>query len=148
MGPSFDSMLGLEGTHMAWTAQIVDKRRVNERLHVMIEYTNGVTTYRDEMVSRSGQGADWIASQVEKTLADLAGVDALGDAISLGAVAPVVVNPATRTPREKYADKLAKFNAYLGAMRQGIVAVDRPEFLTLKQWLTDNFQDSFVDLFL
>lgn len=132
---------------MAWTAQVVDKRKANGQIHVVVEYSDGASSFRDTLVSRSGQNAQWVSEQVDRRLAELSGVDALADGISLGNVAPVVVNPNAKTQKEKYADKLQKFNGYLSAMRQGIVAVDRPEFLTLKQWLTDNFEDNFIDLF-
>lgn len=133
---------------MAWTAQVVEKLKSNGQLQVVVEYANGAITFRDALVTRSGQGAAWLSDAVKRRLADLADVDTLKDAIPDG---PVTVLPdvtPNATPKEIYERRYRRFEAYLGLMRQGIVAVDRPAFVTLKQWLTDNWDDAYLDIFL
>ena len=133
---------------MAWTAQVVEKLKANGQLQVVVEYANGATTFREALVSRSKQDAKWLSDAVKRRLDDLNDIDALNDAIPDGPVTviPDVTNNAT--PKEIYERKFRRFEAYLGLMRQGIVAVDRPEFVSLKQWLTNNFEDSYLDIFI
>ena len=64
---------------MAWTAQVVEKLKSNGQLQVVVEYANGATTFRDALVTRSGQGAAWLSDAVKRRLADLADVDTLKD---------------------------------------------------------------------
>ena len=133
---------------MAWTAQVVEKLKSNGQLQVVVEYANGATTFRESLVSRSKQGAEWLSDAVKRRLADLADVDTLKDAIPDG---PVTVLPdvtPNATPKEIYERKFRRFEAWLGLMRQGIVATDRPAFVTLKQWLIDNWDDAYLDIFL
>lgn len=133
---------------MAWEAQVVEKLKSNGQLQVVVEYANGATTFRESLVSRSGQGAAWLNDAVKRRLADLDAVDTLNDAIPDG---PVTVLPdvtPNATPKEIYERKFRRFEAWLGLMRQGIVAVDRPAFVTLKQWLIDNWDDAYLDIFL
>lgn len=133
---------------MAWTARVVEKLKANGQLQVVVEYANGTTMFREALVSRSKQDAKWLSDAVKRRLDDLNDIDALNDAIPDGPVTviPDVTNNAT--PKEIYERKFKRFEAYLSLMRQGIVAVDRPEFLALKQWLTNNFEDSYLDIFI
>lgn len=133
---------------MAWTAQVVEKLKSNGQLQVVVEYANGATTFRESLVSRSKQGAEWLSDAVKRRLADLEDVDMLKDAIPDGPVTILPDNTPNATPKEIYGRKFRRFEAWLGLMRQGIVAVDRPAFVTLKQWLIDNWDDSYLDIFL
>lgn len=134
---------------MAFTAKIVNKTWKNGQLTVELEYTDGVRTFHDSMVSRSGQVADWVESEVARRLSDLAGLDALAESIKLGPVAVNAVRGVTKeTPVSEYETKLRQFNAWLEALRQGVTPVDRPAFVALKTWLRDNWQDEYLELFL
>jgi hypothetical protein len=133
---------------MAWTARVVEKLKSNGQLQVVVEYANGATTFREALVSRSKQDQDWLADAVKRRLADLADVDTLKDAIPDGPVAVLPDVKPNATPKEIYERKFRRFEAWLGLMRQGIVAVDRPAFVTLKQWLIDNWDDAYLDIFL
>jgi len=133
---------------MAWTAQVVEKLKANGQLQVVVEYANGATTFRESLVSRNKQDSGWLSDAVKRRLSDLNDIDNLHDAIPNG---PVTILPdvtPNATAKEIYERRFRKFEAYLGLMRQGIIAVDRPAFLTLKQWLTDNFDDSYLDIFI
>jgi len=48
---------------------------------------------------------------------------------------------------DEYADKLLLFRAWLDALRNGITTQDCPDFIALKQWLTDNFSPDKIRLF-
>lgn len=134
---------------MAFTAKIVNKIWKNGLLTVEIEYTDGVRTFHDSMVSRSGQAADWVENEVVRRLTDLAGLDTLAESIELGPVAVNAVHGvAKETPVSEYETKLRQFNAWLEALRQGVTTVDRPAFVALKTWLRDNWQDEYLELFL
>lgn len=136
---------------MGYTAQIIEKQRQDGQLHVLLEYTNGTDTFRERMTSRSGQGGGWIKAEVARRIAELDGLDALETTIAPGPVdgAPEpVAEPTTETPRQKYERKLREFDAWLNALRQGVVTADRPAFVELKQWLRDKWRDDYIDLFL
>lgn len=133
---------------MAFTAKIVNKIWKNGQLTVELEYTDGTRTFHDSMVSRSGQVVDWVESEVERRLNDLAGLDALAESIEFGPVAVNAVRSARVEPVSEYETKLRQFNAWLEALRQGVTPVDRPAFVALKMWLRDNWQDEYLELFL
>lgn len=135
---------------MSYTAAIVDKRIEHGQLHVTLEYSDGETTFREEMVSRSGQVADWITSEVARRINDLASVEVLHDRIALG---PVELNKQAEaqrpaTPRDEYAERLRIFEGWLNALRQGVTTIERPAFVALKQWLRDNWRDEYLELYL
>lgn len=108
---------------MAFTAKIVNKAWRNGLLTVELEYTDGERTFRDSMVSRSGQAADWVESEVARRLNDLAGLDALAESIELGPVAVNAVRSVKVTPISEYEVKLRQFNAWLEALRQGVTTI-------------------------
>ena len=130
---------------MAFTAKIVNKAWKNGQLTVELEYTDGQRTFHDSMMSRSGQGADWVESEVARRLNDLAGLDALAESIELGPVAVNAVRAVKAAPVNEYESKLRQFNAWLEALRQGVTTVDRPAFVALKTWLRDNWQDDYLE---
>ena len=133
---------------MAFTAKIVNKSWKNGLLTVELEYTDGVRMFHDSMVSRSGQAADWVESEVARRLNDLAGLNVLAESIELGPVAVNAVRAVRVTPVSEYETKLRQFNAWLEALRQGVTTVDQPAFVALKTWLRDNWQDEYLELFL
>ena len=48
----------------------------------------------------------------------------------------------------EYADKLKVFRAWLDALRNGLTTPDNPEFVAVKDWLTDNFTADKIGLLL
>lgn len=136
---------------MTYTARIIEKRRENGLLKVIVEYSDGINTFRDEIASRSAQDPNWISSEVQRRLTDLEGLDILEKSIQLGPVTlKSITTPKVKTsrPKQEYEANYKKFTAWLEALRQGIVTVDRKAFVDLKQWLIDNWKDEYVELFL
>ncbi len=135
---------------MAFSAKVVSKFWKGGLLTVEVEYTDGTRTFKDNLVSRSGQEADWVEQAVARRLAELDGLDKLAAGIAVGPVDPGVKQPpvAEPSPRETYAAKLREFEAWLSALRQGVTTVDRKAFVDLKQWLRDNWQDEYIELYL
>lgn len=135
---------------MAFTATVVNKDMVSGQLVVTLEYTDGTYTFREAMMSRGDQSGDWIAEGVKRRLAELDGVKALDAKIAAGpvVVSPVVVEPSEPSDRDQYKAKLDLFNGWLNALRQGLTTTDRQSFVDLRQWLRDNWQDEYVELFL
>lgn len=129
-----------------WTARVVNKSWKNGLLTVELEYSDGVRMFHDSMVSRSGQAADWVQSEVERRLTDLAGLDALAETISLG---PVTVAETVRSfqPVDEYAETLRRFNAALNAARQGILSDDAAIVNDLRCWLREGFRPEHLELF-
>ncbi len=132
-----------------YTANVINKAVQNGTLIVEIEYTHGEHSFRDKLISRSGQATDWIAREVERRLADLEGLDVLQAAVQVGTVAPEIKPPSVEpTAAAIYAAELRKFEGWLNAFRQGVTTPDRPAFVSLKQWLTDHWDDSYIELYL
>lgn len=133
-----------------FSATIVNKIWKNGLLTVEIEYNDGARMFHESLISRSEQADDWIEQAVKQRLAELDGLDKLATAVAIGPVVPGVKPQPTSepTPREVYAAKLREFEAWLQALRQGVVTVDRKAFVDLKQWLLDNWQDEYLDLYL
>lgn len=135
---------------MAFSANVVSKFWKGGLLTVEVEYTDGARTFQDNLVSRHDQAPDWVEQAVARRLAELDGLDKLAAVITVGPVAPgakkqPVFEPS---PRAVYAAKLLEFEAWLSALRQGVVTVDRKAFVDLKQWLRDNWQDEYIELYL
>ena len=132
------------------TANIISKTIRDGTLIVEIEYTHGEHSFRDKLISRSGQTADWISQEVKRRLVDLEGLDALQSAVQVGTVTPEISKPAVVEPTaaEVYAARLREFEGWLNAFRQGVTTPDRPAFVSLKQWLTDHWDDSYIELYL
>jgi hypothetical protein len=136
---------------MGYKANVISKQFNNGLLTVVIEYTDGITTFTDKMTSRSGQDENWINDEVKRRLSDLDGVEVLKGAIALGQVIPDALPKKHVTPSEpkaEYEANLKVFTAWLEALRQGLVTTDRKAFVELRQWLQDNWIDEYVELFL
>lgn len=132
-----------------YTAKIISKSITDGLLTVVIEYSDGKTSFQDKMVSRSGQADDWVEQEVKRRIAELEGLSALQSKISTGAVSVATEKPVgVKTAKDTYAEKLREFEAWLNALRQGVTTVDRPAFVALKQWLHDNWQDEYLELYL
>lgn len=134
---------------MAWTAEVTGKNYVGGTLEVTVTYTDGKRIFNDKLVSRSDQAPDWLENEIKRRLTDLEGLDKLAAVIAPGPVVPGTKPPVEEpTARDVYAAKLREFEAWLSALRQGVTTIDRPAFVTLKQWLLDNWQDNYIELFL
>lgn len=135
---------------MSYTARVVETQVQNGQLAVLLEYSNGAQTFRDKMTSRGGQAGDWVEREVERRLAELDGLDTLATKIQPGEVKPKKKDePQPQdSGRAAYEAKLREFEAWLQALRQGVVTVERPAFVALKDWLRANWRDEYIELFL
>lgn len=132
-----------------WTSKILNKTIDNGMLNITVEYTDGVHTVTDAISTRSGQPTDWLNRMLYNRIKELTGLIALEATIPTGVYAttvpPVVEEePATMSQYEK---KLRKFGKYVEAIRKGVISDTNPDFLQVKQWLTDNFSADNVKYF-
>lgn len=134
---------------MTFSAAVIGKAWRNGQLFVELEYTDGDRLFRDTMVSRSGQGSDWVQREVARRLRDLTKLDELADSIQLGKVDisedTPTVDPASE--KEVYRIKLRLFEHFVSVLAKGFSTQDNQDFVDLKLWLTDNFKTEYLDLF-
>jgi len=135
---------------MPYTAAVVSKQIKQGQLHVVLEYYNahGEGILRDEMVSRSNQDDNWIMNEVMRRIKDLEGVDILYNRIVTGTVKIPAPEKKVVTLYDKYAQDLNNFSRYLAALRQGIIPIDRTEFVALREKLKTNFRPEYLELFM
>ncbi len=132
---------------MTYTARIVEAQRQDGQLRVIVEYTNGTAVVRDSMTTKSAQDGDWIAREARRRTAELDGLEMFAAGIVAGPIDLMPPEPPVTTPRERYAAKLTEFRWWTEALRNGFAPVAKPEFVAARQWLMDNFDVAYLDLF-
>lgn len=138
---------------MAWTTQITNKIIIDGLLKVVVEFSDGIQTFKDRYETRNAQDANWLNYNIARRISDLEGVVAFADTIPIGTFTPtaivteVVVDETKLTPKEKYARKLKKLESLISAIKKGIISETDVDFIATKQWLIDNWSINYFDLF-
>jgi hypothetical protein len=136
-----------------WKAQLVGKSRKQDGLQVDVRFFDDAkkesTEFVQEYTTNQSAGVPkWIQQQVFRRLAVLTAFDtalaslALGDIAGLPADAPT----AEQNARTAYSNKLETYQRMLRGIEYGIFTGNETQITSTKQWLLDNWQNSFIDL--
>ena len=127
---------------MAWTASVTGSQKIDGRVEVTVEYTDGVSPF-SEVYRNSNPTAEWIPNTVFSRIQQLDVMDAF--TIGNGVVTPIDPN-ADPNPSEweKKAHVLTQFAYTL--VNQGDLPPNNPTFLALKSYVLNNANTYFQSL--
>lgn len=133
-----------------WTTEIISKSISNGVLQVVVSFSDGTQTFTDKYETRNGQDANWLNDNIKRRIDDLTSVVAFADTITLGNYQIVEPVPTPEEPLEGkalYERKLKKFERMVAAIRKGATTDQNVNFINLKKWLKNNFDEQYLDLF-
>ena len=131
-----------------WTAKLIDKSKVEDRIVVRLEFTDGTTTLGDEVSVRNFQKG-WIKRYVIDKLRVLNDRDAEFTAIKSGDIDTTVtpeVKPTVDAARQQFIKDLNLYRQMLKAVDLGLVLTTSKKLLNLKTKLKGEFLPSYIDL--
>ena len=138
---------------MAWNAQLVGKTHEQDRLKVNVRFFNDTneagTSFVQEFVVSAEEGTlVWLRKQVYKKLAALTTLDQTLAVLPEGAIIglPDDTPTAEQVAKTDYQTKLYTYKHALKGVEYGIFTGSEPQIVAQKQWLIDNFQNSYLDL--
>lgn len=135
---------------MKYTAQIVQKTIVNGILTVQVEYRSddGKDIFSNLYSTNGAQDETWLSDSVNKKLTELETIHVFADSIQVGKT-PETIEPkpeAELTPRELFKQNSEKFDKLISVLNKGYITSDNEEFVTLNQWLKDNWLPEYLDM--
>ena len=131
---------------MAWTAKIKAVEKQGGKIHVVINYSDGQTTFDEDFFTTSPRTLnDIVASRVTEltTLDTYFTTLASGAVISQTPTPPIAVPPAAINKAAWFRDwgRLQNCNLLITA---GILTGLEPAYTTLKQSVKDNFLPAYI----
>lgn len=134
---------------MKYTAQIVNKTIVNGILTVQVEYRSedGNDIFSNLYSTNGAQDESWLSDSVNKKLTELENIHTFADSIEIGKTPEIKPKVETElTPRELFKQKSDEFEKLISVLNKGYITSDNEEFVTLNQWLKDNWLPEYLDM--
>ncbi|HEY1037172.1 MAG TPA: hypothetical protein VGE62_01160 [Candidatus Paceibacterota bacterium] len=133
----------------SWLAEVKRREIVKDTLRVTVAFSKGDSSFDHVFETNQGQSDTWLGEMISWKIEQLKGIDAMSEKISEGVVdiGSITAAEEIKNHRAQYEEDLARFNKMVNATIQGIMSVDDPAFVELKQKLKAEFKPDYVDLF-
>lgn len=127
-----------------YTATINSKTFKGGKLTVEVIYTNGNENITDIHEATQSQESSWLKDLIDRKLKDLNSLSDINESIVIGKFNKKDI---VESERDVYYKKATAYTRYMSIARNGFIKSDRPIILELREWLTSNFKDEYVDIF-
>lgn len=137
-----------------YKAEIIEKKFEGGLFSVVVKYVKDDGKFFFQTFQTNvPQDTSWPTEQIKKRLAEVNDLENSAPDLAVGTeilheVKPIPTDPIpSQNTKEQYASDLRTFERYVNAISKGFTDDQRAAFVSLKQKLTDNFQDDYIDLF-
>lgn len=131
---------------MAWTATLRHKERVNGRLKLIVDFTDGINTSTEEYILNN---PDSVNNLIGNTIKNLEALDSLETSLSLGAVTIAAPTPQTQAEKDAVAF-LQTYNRWIKVKNNlidtGILTGNETQVAALKTKVQTDFKPAYLNL--
>lgn len=132
-----------------FTAKIKSIAKFKGRITIIVEYSNGLETFEEEISSTSNADLKWLRSQVRNRVRSLSEVYAFADTLSVNQVIDTTADPEptqAEIDRDIFIKNYTRWLAVKRAIDSEILTGSEAKVIELKNKVITDFRPAYLDI--